>query len=89
MADVFKKDIAAFARELNSLLQWESQANNAGKWLEQHIYADYHNYGEAARMSDKYLKQEVGTSIMMHCFYLRKLIDERKPKSLKMRDDFW
>jgi hypothetical protein len=89
MANVFKKDIAAFAREMNPLLQWESQANNARKWLEHPIYTNYHGYGEAARMSDKYLKQEVGTSIMMHYFYLKKLIDEGKPKSLEIREDFW
>jgi hypothetical protein len=89
LANVFKKDISAFARELNPLLQWESQADEAKKRLEQHIYADYHCYGEATRKSDKYLKREVGASIRTHKFHLRKLIDEGKPKPPEIRDDFW
>jgi hypothetical protein len=56
MADVFRKDLATFARELNPLLQWESQANNTKKRLEQRIYTDYHYYGEATKIRDKYLK---------------------------------
>jgi hypothetical protein len=48
MADVLKKDIAAFARKLNLMLQWESQAEDAKKRLESRIYADYHYYGEAS-----------------------------------------
>lgn len=89
MADVFRKDLAAFARELNPLLQWESQADDAKKRLELRIYADYHYYGEATKIRDKYLKWEVGASIRTHRFHLRKLIDECKPKPPKIREDFW
>jgi hypothetical protein len=89
MADVFRKDLAAFTEELNPLLQWESQADDARKRLEQRIYADYHCYGEATKISDKYLKWEVGASIRTHRFHLRKLIDEGKPKPPEIREDFW
>ena len=89
MADVLKKDISAFARELNPLLQWESQADDARKRLESRIYADYQCYGEASRLSEKYLKREVGTCIRTHRFHLRKLIDEGKPKPPELREDFW
>jgi hypothetical protein len=73
MADVLKKDIAAFIRELNPLLQWESQVEDAQKRLENQIYADYHCYGEATQLGNKYLKHEVGASIRAHRFYLWKL----------------
>ena len=89
MADVLKKDIAAFARELNPLLQWEQQDNEAKRRLESRIDAEYHCYGEASRLSDKYLKREVGTSIRTHRFILRKLIDEGKPKPPELREEFW
>jgi hypothetical protein len=88
MTDVFKKDIAAFARELNPLLQWESQAGDARKRLEDRLYAEYHCYGEASRVSDKYLKREVGACIKTHRFHLRKLIDEEKPKPPEICEDF-
>ena len=89
MADVMKKDIGAFARELNPLLQWESQTEDAKKRLKSRIYAEYHCYGEASRVGEKYLKWEVGNSIRTHRFHLRKLIDEGKPKPPKLRADFW
>lgn len=88
MADVLKKDIAAFARELNPLLQWESQADDAKKQLESCIYAEYHCYSEASRLGEKYLKREVGTSPRTHRFHLRKLIDEGKPKPPELQADF-
>jgi hypothetical protein len=89
MADVLKKDIAAFARKLNLMLQWESQAEDAKKRLKSRIYADYHYYGEASRLGDKYLKREVGASIRTHRFHLRKLIDEGKPKPPEICEEFW
>jgi hypothetical protein len=89
MADILKKDIAAFARELNPILQWKSQAEDAKKRLENRIYADYHCYGEASRLSDKYLKREVGASIRTHRFQLRKLIDDSKPKPPEIRAEDW
>jgi hypothetical protein len=88
MADVFKKDLAEFARELNPLVQWESQGDEAKKRLERHIYADYHYYGESSRISDKYLKREVGACITTYRFNLRKLIDEGKPKPPEIREDY-
>jgi hypothetical protein len=89
MADVFKKDIAAFARELDSLFQWENQPEDAKKRLENRIYVDYHCYGESSRVADKYLKREIGTSIRTHSFHLRKLIDEGKPKPPEIREELW
>jgi hypothetical protein len=88
MADVLKKDIAAFAQALNPMFQWESQAEDAKKRLESRIYTDYHCYGEASRLSDKYLKHEVGASIRTHHFHLRKLIDEGRPKPLEIHEEF-
>jgi hypothetical protein len=89
MADVLKKDITAFARELNPLLQWKNQADDARKRMESCIYPDYHYYDEASQLSEKYLKREVGTSIKTHRFYLRKLFDEGKPKPPGLCEEFW
>ena len=50
MADIFKKEIAAFVRELDPLVQWESQPDDSRKGLEDRIYADYHRYGKSSRL---------------------------------------
>jgi hypothetical protein len=89
MADIFKKDIAAFARELDPLVQWESQLDEAKHRLEDRIYADYHYYGESSRVSEKYLKREVGACIRTHRFHLRRLIDKGKAKPPEIRQDLW
>jgi hypothetical protein len=57
---LLQKDIAAFVRELDPLVQWESQPDDSRKGLEDRIYADYHCYGESSRVAEKYLKREVG-----------------------------
>ena len=89
LADVLKKDIAAFAQKLNPLLQWESQSDDARRRLESRIYAEYHYYGEASRLGEKYLKREVGIAIRTHRFILRKLIDEGKAKLPELKEEFW
>jgi hypothetical protein len=89
MAEVFKKDIAACAREFDPLVQWESQSDDAKNRLQNRIYPDYHCYGKYSIVSEKYLKREVGGCIRTHQFYLRKLIDEGKPKPPEIRQDFW
>jgi hypothetical protein len=89
MADVLKKNIAAFARELDPLLQWESQADDVKKRLEDCIYADYHCYGEETTLSEKYLKREVGACIRTHRFQLRKLIDEGQAKPPEIQEEYW
>jgi hypothetical protein len=88
LVDVFKKDVAAFARELNSLLQWESQEDDARKRLEDRLYVEYHCYDEATKVSDKYLKREVEAAIRTHRFNLRKLIDEGKTKPPEIRLEY-
>jgi hypothetical protein len=75
MVTILHADLWAFAQELDPSLNWDHQPHDARDRLEDRLYSEYDVYGDAARLSDKYVKSEVGGALIQYRYHIGKLID--------------
>jgi hypothetical protein len=62
---------------------------DARRRLEERIYGDWEIYGNSNRISDKWLKSEVGKCHINHRFILGKLILAGEPKPPEVLEQHW
>jgi hypothetical protein len=81
MVAILHADLWAFAKELDPSLNWDHQPHDARDRLEDRLYSEYNVYGDVARLSNKYVKSEVGGALIQYRYRIGKLIDagENKP----------
>ena len=89
MLHVLHADLIAFAKEMDPLLNWERQPQDARDRLEERVYSEYDLERDATRFNEKYIKFEVGKALIHNCFKIGKLIDNGDLKPQDLPAEFW
>jgi hypothetical protein len=88
-ADLFRVNIVSFSKELDPGPNWEGQTQDARDRLQERIRNEWGFTGEAKRLSEKWLKSEVGKALINFCHRIGKLIDAGDPKPPELKKEFW
>jgi hypothetical protein len=88
-ADLFRADIVSFSKELDPGPNWEGQTQDTHDRLQERIWNEWAFTGEAKRLSEKWLKSEVGKALINFRHRIGKLIDTGEPKPLELKKEFW
>jgi hypothetical protein len=89
MADLVKRDVHAFTKELDPNEGWEKQKDESKSRLKQRLDAEYEFGGESALLGEKYLQKQVTKGLINFRFNLNQRIDQGHQKPPKLRQEFW
>jgi hypothetical protein len=87
--DVFHRDINTFNKEMDPSKNYKEQREEAKRRLEDRIFNEWKIYREGSRISEKWLKYEVGKCLINNKFALGKLILAGKPKPPEVPEQHW
>jgi hypothetical protein len=79
--------ISTFSKEMDPSKNYKEQADDAKRRLEDRKHDEWETYGDATRISDKWLKSEVGKCLINNRFTLGKLILAGEPKLPEVPDE--
>jgi hypothetical protein len=88
-ADLFRADIVSFSKELDPGPNWDGQTQESRNRLQDRIRNEWVFIGEGKRLSEKWLKSEVGKALINFRHRMEKLIDAGESKPPEMRKEFW
>jgi len=70
MATLFSGDINSFVKDMDSHVGWNRQTKEVRQRLFERLLDDYKIYGESAKLNEKYVKKQAGTTIIHFRFSL-------------------
>lgn len=75
IVDFLHKDLIAFTKEMDPILGWSKQMEDAQNHIMDHVYEEQNVVGDANRLSEKYIGAEVTQALINNRYNLDVLID--------------
>jgi hypothetical protein len=89
MADLVKRDVQAFTKELDLNVGWKKQKEESKTRLKERLDTEYEFGRECDLLGEKYLQKQVTKGFISFRFNLNQRIDQVQQKPPELRDKFW